>query len=183
MKAALASYRYARALNEYVENDQHVEVVLNSLKTVLDFVETNEPVKTTLNNPAITREIREQALRTFLGKLELASEAVSFVILLFKRRRLTMLPYIVEQFSTLVDERLQRITAHVQTATPLSDDDQGRIKKSLETYTNESVTLNIEEAPELLGGVVARFGTTIIDGSLQTRLERLKKALLAEEIA
>jgi F-type H+-transporting ATPase subunit delta len=181
MEGILASYRYARALNECIENDQHIENVLNSLRTVLELIETNEIVEKTLKNPAITPEVRESVLRAFVDKLNLPTEAASFLLLLFKRHRLELLPYAIEQLSEMVDERLKRITAEIRTAQTLSENEKARIQKSLETFSNKTVTLNVREAPELLGGVVARMGTTMIDGSLQTRLERLKEALLAEE--
>lgn len=182
MKETLASYRYARALNEFVEDDQKIESVLESLRTLLELIETDESVHTTLKNPAITRDDRQQVLQALIEKLSLTAEASSFVVLLFKRHRLELLAYIVDQFSNMVDTRLKRITAEVQTTHPLSENEIERVKESLEIYSNKSVTMNIHEAPELLGGIVARMGNTVIDGSLQTRLKRLKEALLAEEM-
>jgi len=182
MKETLASYRYARALNESVENDQELETVLQSLRGISDLIETSQPVRSTLLNPAIMRGDRQKVLQVLLEKSGAAPKAASLVVLLFKRHRLALLPFVTEQFSNMADERLKRISADVRTAQSLTENETTRIQKSLETYSNKTVTLNIQQEPELLGGIVARIGNTVIDGSLQTRLERLKEALLAEEL-
>jgi F-type H+-transporting ATPase subunit delta len=100
---------------------------------------------------------------------------------LVRRGRITVLPEIAETFEDLVDERLKRASARVRTATELSSEQQERLSKALSAFTNYDIRLKAKVDPRLLGGVVVRIGSTVLDGSVRTRLNRLRETLLAEE--
>ena len=86
-----------------------------------------------------------------------------------------------ELFARHADARLGRITAQVGSAVALSDAQCERISASLAKYSGKEVRIEYAVDPALMGGVTARIGGTVIDGSIRTRIERLKQSLLAEE--
>jgi F-type H+-transporting ATPase subunit delta len=106
---------------------------------------------------------------------------VKFVQLLVGRGRLETLAGVRDVFSKLVDARLNRMTAEVTTALPLTQGQENRILAGLTSYTKQMVRITTATDPDIIGGIVVRLNGTIIDGSLRTRLDRAKQMLLAEE--
>ncbi len=105
-----------------------------------------------------------------------------FMMVLLDRRRVAIYADIVEVFARNVDERLNRIAADVTTAIPMTAGQEDALCSALGRYSGKTVRINATVVPEILGGVVARVGGTVIDGSLRSRLDRIRNALIAEEI-
>jgi F-type H+-transporting ATPase subunit delta len=78
---------------------------------------------------------------------------------------------------------LERVGAEVTTAIPLNDEETARLKKSLAVYAGREIRMTTTVDPAIVGGVVARIGDRIIDGSLRTRLARLKQNVISHDLA
>jgi F-type H+-transporting ATPase subunit delta len=94
------------------------------------------------------------------------------------RRRTRALPYVARWLRELADERQGLLRAEVITAAPLSDAYYGRLQSQLETMTGKRVVVDRRTDPSVIGGVVTRIGDRVFDGSLRTRLQSLRDALL-----
>jgi F-type H+-transporting ATPase subunit delta len=181
MSVNLIADRYARALNESVSDSRELEVVLSDIDGFRRAYEENAELRSTLNNPAIPPHTREAILDRVLDALDPGPVARNAMKTLFLRRRITLIPQVVLLFGRMVDERLNRVTAKVTTAVELTSEETQRVREGLTAFSGKTVTLELDRDPDVLGGVIAQLGSTVIDGSLRARLHQLKQALLVEE--
>jgi len=100
--------------------------------------------------------------------------------MLVDRRRVQTLPYVARYLRELADRRKGVLRAEVTTAAPLSDAYYDRLRAQLEKMTGQKVVVDKRLDPALVAGVVTRIGDRILDGSLRTRLQSLKDALLPQ---
>ena len=100
--------------------------------------------------------------------------------MLLERRRIQTLPYVASYLREQADKRRGVLRAEVTTATPLSDAYYERLRLQLEKTTGQKVVVDKKTDPALVAGVVTRIGDRILDGSLRTRLQSLKDALLPQ---
>jgi F-type H+-transporting ATPase subunit delta len=97
--------------------------------------------------------------------------------LLAQKGRLALLPQIAEHFQELLDDERGVAHAHVATAVPLADDERRALARRLSEMTGKRVDVEVHEVPEILGGLIARIGDRLIDGSTRTKLVALKRQL------
>jgi F-type H+-transporting ATPase subunit delta len=134
-----------------------------------------------LRNAMLTPAIQASRKRAVMGKL-LESHGVShlvrnFVFVVIDHRRVGAMSDIREAFDAIVDERLGFIRAEVTSAEPLGDRRRGEIDAELSRLTGKRMRLRFTEDSGLLGGVLARIGSTIYDGSLRGQLQVLRRKL------
>ena len=182
MKEYLIAQRYASGLNAAIADESKLEMVLASLREFAELYEAHHDMRTVLANPTISIDIRRRTLDEVLAKLASPPELARFARVLLNRGRVALLPTVADVFASLTDERLNRVEAHVTSSMPLDATQQQKITDSLTTFSGKKVRTTSEVDPDILGGVIARIGSTVIDGSLRARLEQLENALLSEEM-
>lgn len=182
MKNHLIAMRYANALAEAVPDTTRLDTVLEQLAALAGVYVTHDDFRHCMDNRALPKEPRARVLDELLERIGADDEVYRLARLLFSKDRESVLPGIVEEFAIIVDRRLNRATASVTSAAPLSDEQRARLETALTKFSGKTVRLKCEVNPDLIGGVVARIGGQVIDGSLRTRLERLKHELIAQEI-
>src|SRR5690606_23268314 len=101
----------------------------------------------------------------------------NFILLLLDKDRMGDLPAIVRELRVMLDERANRVHAVVTSARPLSAKQEADLVKALQKVSGKSVTVEKQQDPKLLGGVVAQVGDVVYDGSLRTQLENLRQTL------
>lgn len=183
MKNRLAADRYAGALSASLADNAALEPALAAIHDVGNTMAENAELAGVLENPAIDLKSREAVLEEVLHKSEVPDAVRHTVVLLLRRGRIAMLPEVVEAFSTRVDHRFDRATAHVITARPLTAEHEALVRESLAGYTGKTIRLVATVDPAIIGGVCARIGDQVIDGTLRARLRQLRDELIAEEIA
>jgi F-type H+-transporting ATPase subunit delta len=129
-----------------------------------------------LSAPGLSILQKRQALESVAGPL--APEVSRLMELLLERKRINQLPALAESFADLVREEKGVSLAEVTTAVPLQEADRQGIVRWLTSFLGRSVEVRYLVDPEIIGGVVARVGDQLIDGSVKGRLEALHKALL-----
>lgn len=128
-------------------------------------------------NPAIPQEKKEQVVSQVLDQLGTGELAGRFVRLLLSRFRLQHLPTILTAYETQVNRRLGISIADIQSATPLADVEQERLRQAFERILGARVELDVTVEPDLLAGFTAQVGSTLYDASLKGQLERLAHKL------
>lgn len=181
MKNYLAAYRYARSLSEAIEDDQALEPTLDILTSFSDIYQENDTLQGIVGNPAIPIKTQIAILEGILDKLGADSRLKKLVEALVQRGRIRILPDVTKLFASQTDTRLNRVRAQVTSAVTLTDAQRNDIIASLEKFSGMHVRIDHAVDPDLLGGVIAQIGGTIIDGSVRARIERLKQSLLPEE--
>ena len=181
MNETLVAQRYARALSLAVPSDEDLNDTLADLNALDALCRDNKELRAFLGNPAIPLHERLTAFREILDRA-IAHETIKrFAETLLKRGRITLLTRATERFAELVDQRLNRVTAYVTSATPLDTEQEERVLEGLTEYSGRTVRLITDTDPGLIGGLVVRLDGVVLDGSLRARLDQLKNTLLSEE--
>ncbi len=182
MKNYLIAERYAEGLAKVIDDNEILMAVNTALQGIRRVYLDHHDLRSALNNHAIDTDKRSAVVHALVARAEAPDVIARFLDLLLRRGRIEILPDIASIFSRLVDTRLQRVGARVTTAHELSPEEQQRINGTLEKYFDKSVQTDWQVDPEILGGMIAQVGGTVIDGSLRSRLRQLKLQLLTEGI-
>ena len=169
-----AAARYARAAFELAVERNELDAWERDLRNLAAALAMPEAVAFVASRQ-VTAEGKEEFLRRAAG--ELSPLAWNMVRLLNTKGRLTLLPQIAEHFQELLDEHRGIAHAQVLTAVAMSDDEKQALTRRLSDLTGKRVDVQAFEAPEIIGGLVARIGDRLIDGSTRTRLIALKRQL------
>jgi F-type H+-transporting ATPase subunit delta len=169
--------RYAKALFSLAVESGRVEPWARSLEALREGVEASPDLRDVLSNPVYSKEQRRPIVEKLAAALSLDAEPASLLFLLGDRNRLSYLAAVVETFRDLADQHLGRVRAKVTSAVKLDDAAAQAIADRLSQATRAKVLLDREVDPAILGGVVARVGSLVYDGSVRAQLEDLRKQL------
>jgi F-type H+-transporting ATPase subunit delta len=172
--AGAAARRYARAIFELARDDGQFEEWAVRIAAVRDVLSVPE-VRAVLMNPTISRQERQAAVSAFLEGA--APESVSLGKLLVGAGRVDGIAAIEEEYSRLVDEAEGRVRATATTAVELSPNDRDGLARGLSKRLGREVRLTVAVDSTIIGGLVLRFGDHVIDASLATRLQQLRRKL------
>jgi F-type H+-transporting ATPase subunit delta len=186
-----AARRYARALFDVAVNeaqrapaagDSRVIDVLQRIEQELaQFVELfreHPALERVLLNPMIPVPRKQAAVSELTARLQMSSVLAKLVGLLATRDRLVLLPDLLEAFRERVLDYQKVVRAEVTTAESLSGDRAQAFERGLARLTGRTVRLSTNVDPSIIGGVVARIGTTVYDGSVTTQLKKMRQRLV-----
>jgi F-type H+-transporting ATPase subunit delta len=172
-----AARRYAEAAFEVAMRDNTVETWRNELDSAAEVV-SEERIGRALNNPSIPLETRTATAEATFGPM-VGRQVLNLIGLLLRRGRIEELPRLAAEFRRLDDERQGITHATATSASALTKDEVRALTQRLEQFTGGRVELDVQVDPSLLGGVVVRVGDRLIDGSVRSRLERLRNQLVS----
>lgn len=173
---ALAS-RYARALFDVALQESEPSRVGAQLADVAQLVASHAELSRVLGHPAVPAKVKRGIVERLLPQLALDAPLGKMLLLLADRDRLVLLPEVAEQFHARLLQHQKVVEAHVTTAEPLTPDRADAIARGLAERTGRQVRLTTSVDPALIGGVVARIGSTVYDGSVTRQLERMRERL------
>ena len=168
--------RYAVTLLDAADDTGTTEAVQRDVEGLAETLRQSAELAEFLANPLIGAQSQADALKQlFGGKVE--DLTLNFLQLMSSRGRAAVIGQALEGFLQLVAEREGIISAEVRSAVELTEEQQARLQERLECYTGRKVRLEVRVDPAVRGGVVARVGDTVFDGSINTHLERLRRRL------
>ena len=169
--------RYAATLLDAAEETNVLDTVRKDVQGLLETLSNSQELNEFLSNPLISPEVRDRALvAIFDGKVQMLTR--NFLSLVAQRRRANSLVPILSAFTEMVEEREGTLSAEVVSAVELDAEQQKRLAERLAVYTGKQIRLHARVDSTLRGGLVARVGDTVFDGSLNTHLERLRRRLV-----
>ena len=174
---ASLSGRYATALFELARDSKSLPPVEASLAAVSQALAESADFKALTTSPLIARGAARNAVGAVAKTLGLDTTTANFLGVLADNRRLNQLPQIIRAFRDLAARQRGEISAEVISAHPLSDDQVEALKAQLRTRTGRDVTLDRSVDSSLLGGLVVKIGSQMIDSSIKTRLNTLAHAM------
>lgn len=165
---------YATALFEVARAEGNLERVEAELFEVARAIERSDALRDKLTDQALPVEVRQGIVEELLeGKTQPVTKAlVSFVIGAGRSRAL---PTIIDRMVGLSAESRAEEVAEIRSAVPLTDDQVSRLAEALGKRTGKKITAKVIVDPQILGGLVAQVGDTVIDGSVRHRLDQLKE--------
>lgn len=168
--------RYAQALGQLAEERGILAEVERDLELVLSTIQDNDVFRRIWEHQRISAEKKRALVDTALGD-KISPVTRHFLYLLLQKRRERILEAVAGEFRRLANEARNIVDVEVRTAKALGDEERELLSRRISEYIGKQVRLVEVTAPELLGGVVARVGDLVMDGSVLTRLERLREHL------
>jgi F-type H+-transporting ATPase subunit delta len=178
MIAGVVARRYANALLELGHEIGQLDALVEEISEVASAYESSPELRAALGNPLFPYAVKKAILTDLASTIGLGQTAKNALFLLNERRRMPALPGIAKLLREMTDRKKGLLRAEVVTAAPLSEAYYARLQQQLEKMTGRKVVIDRREDASILAGVVTRIGDTVYDGSLQTRLNELKHALL-----
>ncbi|HEX6044961.1 MAG TPA: ATP synthase F1 subunit delta [Pyrinomonadaceae bacterium] len=169
--------RYAAALADVVVDRKEEREVQQEVDQWASMIETNAELKEVFANPTVPYDEKQKVLEELIARTRVRPTTASFLRVLLRNQRLAQLKDVAERFGHVLDERGGVVSAHVTTARPLQEDMKNTVRETLAAATGRSVRVSFNIDETIIGGLVARIGSTIYDGSVQSRLDRLSEEL------
>jgi len=169
--------RYAAALFELAEQEKALEAVEADLKSVKAMISESRDLQIVLKSPIIGRAEQGAAVTALATKAKWHGLTKNFLGLLARNRRLFALPGVIDAFLARLAAKRGEVTAKITSATALSAAQKKSLTAALKKAMGQDVLLDLEVDPSLLGGMVAKVGSRMIDASLKTKLQQLTLAL------
>jgi len=175
MRASAA--RYARALLDVAITESDPERAEQELATFVDLVRTNPDLQRTIANPVVSAADKRAIVQQILDQLKPTTPVGKLVLLLASRGRLALLPDLLDVYRERLMEHRDVVQAEVTTAAPLSPERAAQLQQRLANATGRTVTMTTKVDASIIGGVVTRIGSTVYDGSVATRLAKVRNRL------
>jgi F-type H+-transporting ATPase subunit delta len=176
IRASLAG-RYASALFELARDERQIETVSNSLETVKAAAAESPDLKAVANSPLINRGSAVKAIAATARALKLDPLTTRFLGVLANNGRLPQLAAIIHIFARLAAAHRGETTAEVTSAFPLNDDQIAALKANLKARGGIDVAIDARVDPGILGGIIVRLGSRMIDASIKTKLNNIALAM------
>ena len=178
MSVETVARRYASALADVVIKTGEADSVKNELKSWNEMMSSNVELYEAFRNPSIPQNNKEKVLESLIQKTNPTPTTANFLRVLLRNSRLTEIGEINKRFASVLDERKGLGTAQITSARELTEAEKADIKANLEKLTNRTINLEYQVDKNIIGGVIARFGSTVYDGSVKTQLEELREKLI-----
>lgn len=169
--------RYSRAVIEIGTAHNNLDQLGAELRVLAQAMKASAELVSSLTNPAIRRADRRKVIDALLQRTGASQHTRNLVYILLDGERLASLAAISREVDAMIEARSGRISAEVTSARPLDPAEVAQITAALERLSGKRVTVTRNEDPALLGGVVAKLGDRVYDGSLRTQLRNLRDEL------
>ena len=169
--------RYAGALFELALEADALDAIEGDLKTLRSAINASADLKAFLASPVYGAEDQRNTMAALAEKSGLNTLTANFLALVASNRRLFALERMIDAFAARLAAHRGEISAEAVAAAPMSDDQKKRLRGEIEAIVGQAVNLSTRTDPELLGGLVVKVGSTMIDSSLKTKLNRLKSVM------
>jgi F-type H+-transporting ATPase subunit delta len=177
MAAGSLARRYAKAVLEIGTENKILDKMGADLRSLSKAMKDSAELQSVLTNPAIRRADRRRVIDGLLSAIGAQPLTKNLVYLLLDSERLSSVADISREVDAMIEARSGRITAEVVSAKPLELAQLTEITVALEKLSGKKVTVTKREDASLLGGVVAKLGDKVYDGSLRTQLRNLRDEL------
>ncbi len=171
------SGRYATALFELARDEKSVDAVKADLDKFAVLLSESADLARLVRSPVFTADDQRKALGAVLAKAGISGVTANFLNVLTANRRLFAVSDVIRAFNALVAKFKGEATADVTVAEPLSDKNLDALKGALKSVTGKDVALNVKVDPSIIGGLVVKLGSRMVDSSLRTKLNSIKHAM------
>lgn len=181
MKQTILARRYAKALFAVGKEQGTYQAYNDALQALRALFHATPEVADALTNPLYPMDIREKVMTGIVKSIDADTVLANFLNLLVQKKRAEILPEIAEAYQVMVDEEQNISHGSVISAVELSDELQAKVRATLEKLTGKKVELTISVDPSIIGGVIAKVGDLVLDGSIKAQLAGLKDSIKGRE--
>jgi F-type H+-transporting ATPase subunit delta len=169
--------RYAAALYELADEAKDLDSVAGDLRALRSMIGESEDLRRLTRSPTISRREQAKAMETILAKGGTGDKVRHFVGVAAHNRRLYLLPRMADDYLALLAAHRGEVSAEVASASALAPRQIEALKGQLAKVVGKAVTLDLKVDPGLIGGLVVKVGSRMVDSSLRSKLQRLQLAM------
>ncbi|MCE2517375.1 MAG: F0F1 ATP synthase subunit delta [Alphaproteobacteria bacterium] len=180
MSSSLAGFtgRYATALFQLADETGRVDAVASDLAAIASLIAESDDLARMIGSPAISREDQNKAMAAILQKAGADDLVAKFIGVIADNGRLFALPQIIDRFLADLAARRGEVSAEVVSAVPLDAKLEGDVKKAVAGVAgSDKISLSMRVDETLIGGLVVRIGSRMIDTSIKTKLTKLEMTM------
>ncbi len=174
--------RYAKALLTLGKEDGKYKEYGEGVSGFAALLQREPELQDALLNPVHSQEDRHKLLLRMIELLQMPPMVANLLQLMFDKHRLDALDGVAQSYQTFMDEVENVTRAKVKSAIALDDATQERLRQTMEKLTGSTVVMEVEEDPSIIGGIVARVGDLVLDGSVRTQINSLRESLIKGEV-
>ena len=171
------SGRYATALFELARDEKSIDAVKADLDRFEAMLADSADLKRLVRSPVFSAEVQMKALAAVLDKAGISGTSAKFLKVLTANRRLFAVTDVIRAFRALVANFRGEATAEITVAEQLNDRNLDALKAALQSVSGKDVALNVKVDPSIIGGLVVKLGSRMVDSSLRTKLNSIKHAM------
>jgi F-type H+-transporting ATPase subunit delta len=172
--------RYAAALFDLARDSRALDAVAGDLDVLGRLIDESPDLMRLIRSPILKREDQGRALSAVMERAGLEQLTRNFIGLVTRKRRLHDLPAMIRAYLSLLAQHRGEVTAEVVSAHPLDDGQMSALRERLRQALGREPRIAARVDPDLLGGLVVRIGSRMIDSSLRTKLSRIQIAMKSE---
>lgn len=169
--------RYAIALFDLARDSGTIDSVSRDLAGFEAMLAGSADLTRLVRSPVFDAEQQTKAVTAVLAEAKITGTAANFIKLVASNRRLFAIRDMIRDYRELVARHNGELTAEVTVAEPLADAHKTEIKKALDAVTGKNVQVEVQVDPAIIGGLVVKVGSRMVDGSLRTKLNAIKHAM------
>jgi F-type H+-transporting ATPase subunit delta len=169
--------RYAAALFDLADERHALDAVAGDLRELRAMLRDSGDLMRMLRSPVLTRDEQGKAVAAVAQRAGLSDLTRNFLGVVAGNRRLFAVPEMIEAYLRTLAERRGEVTAEVTVAQPLDDARHAALLEQLRRVIGARVVVDIQVDPRLLGGMIVKIGSRMVDASLNSRLQRLRLAM------
>ncbi|OFI01400.1 ATP synthase subunit delta, sodium ion specific [Clostridium acetireducens DSM 10703] len=172
--------RYALALYKIGEEKGRVEEYIQDLNDIVDIIKNNNELLQLIKHPEVST-LRKKHIFTDIFKDKIDKELLRFLLILIEKDRILYLEEKLREMEKIHLEKKNTLMAKVKTVIPLEESEKEQLVKALEKKYNKKIILTEEVDTTIIGGVYVRVGNDVIDGTIKSRIEEMKKLAFSKE--
>ena len=169
--------RYATALFESAVEEEQIGQVADDLATLQGLLDESEALRRLVKSPVLSRQDQMRAMAAILDHAGAAALTGRFVGMLAEQRRLFILAAVIDKFTHLLAAHRGEIRAQVTSARGLSDERLDHIRTTLSRVLGGDVVIDAQTDEDMIGGLVVRVGSIMVDASLRSKIQRMQLAM------
>lgn len=169
--------RYATALYELADEQKSLDEVAADLRTLRGMIDESADLRRLIRSPVLTRAEQGKAIAALAARAGFQRLVTNILGLLARNRRLFVLPEVIEAYLAELASRRGEVTAQVIAAQQLSEAQRQTLDEKLRRAVGGKVAIELRVDPSLLGGLVVKLGSRMVDASLSSKLQRLQLAM------
>ena len=173
----LISDRYALALYDLAFENKVIDLVLENLESIQDVINNNKELQLLVKSPLIVSNDKLEILLKVMFEKNLNELSITFLKVIAQNKRFVNLSSIISQFVNINAQKRGDVLADITSADELSDDQRVNIKEQLRTILGDKLSLNFKVDKKIIGGLIVKVGSKMIDTSLANKINKLKIAM------
>lgn len=182
MSSQTVARRYASALADAVLAGGDAREIQDELVRWEKMIQGSELLREVFSNPTINYDQKRSVVEEMIRRTKVRPATANFLRILLKNQRLTELIEVNKKFAETLDERSGVVAAEVTTARPLSGEIQQALEQRLASITGKKVRFSFATDETIIGGMIARIGSTIYDGSIRNQLRQVEGRLAGKSV-